>query len=1043
MNNKKLLSLILAFAMVLSSITAVSAGTMAAVSSDAETISAIEVLKGDSADGVTKEYLAKETTRIQAAVMYLRLQGKEKEALAFTGTGNFNDADTIAWAGGKAVMAYLKANPQLGWIGSETGGFNPSEKITVKQYYKVMLEALGYRQSTADTTGDFEWKSVMSFAKSKGLDKLTEDISFTNNDLAIATVEALKAKVKGTAVTLAVKLVDAGIVNKASAIKTGLYGEDTPPETTVKAEVEKAVSLGNTVVQVTFEDDIDKTAGDAGSYSIKGLTVSSAVITGPDTVWLVTSAQKAGTLYVLTAGKKSISFSGIAAVTGGPSIADSYSEDVNQVVLTFDRNVDYDTATSADNYTIEGVDIIKAEVTEGNEVTLTTEGLKNNTSYTIKAQGIKSVDGVVRKSSSDTFRARFDVAAPRIDSTNSKAETNQRIILYFNEKVTEKSAEDLGNYTIKVNESDGAELDIISAVWDNDNENNVEITTEAMTRGKSYKLTVSNIADQRKSANVMTKADTWTFKGIREDNDAPELSKVTAISKDRLVVEFADDSRLDEKSVLDTGSYTFKRGTADLDVEDAQTLKNETGIFRALLKVEAMEAGKSYKLVVDGIADEFGNSMEEESKSFTPKVADFASAALVKVAVNSKTSLSLSFSKELDEASAENIGNYSIDGGIGAPLAATLESDGMTVELKVNELKNGEKYDLTVDGVKDLAGNTLKFTKQDIVATADDKWDTEAPELEDAYADNIYVASLKFNEEVKFAAGTELWLKGGGYTAGSPLKLKAKTLAENNTVVEFLLYSDGKWAELEEDEEYTIIKVSSSSGTGITDLIGNKFVMPDEDYTFDGSDNDPDYARFESYEQTNESTFEVKMSKNVIFKDADDRAAEEAEVNGFRVTIDDDIVSFVGKITEDKEYIFDLRKFLTDERGMAVVNDEVDDSPAVNRTVLVGGWTDNDEPYMMGAKAIDNVTVEIEFSENISAAAEEYFKIENVDLDKNVTIDALKIDKKIVTLTLSTHLEGRYEYELKLVGNKVADFAGNKAKEDTIYFNGSDLAPVK
>lgn len=1041
MNNKKLLSLLLALTMVLSTVTTTFAGAMAPMGSDAETISAIGVLKGDTADGVTEEYLAKETTRIQAAIMYLRLQGKEKEALAFTGTANFKDAGTMAWAGGKAVMAYLKANPQLGWIGSETGDFNPSEKVTVKQYYKVMLEALGYRQTTSTITGDFEWKNVMSFAKSKGLDNLTDDINFTNNDLAIATVEALKAKVKGTAVTLAVKLVDAGLIDKAAAIRVGLYGEEAPPSS-VKAEVEKAVAIGNTVVEVTFEDDIDKTAGSASLYSIKGLTVSSAVITGPDTVWLVTSAQKAGTLYVLTAGKKSVSFSGIATVTGGPSIVDSYSEDVNEVVLTFDRNLDYNTASDNDNYSIDGVDITKAEVTEGNEVTLTTEGLKNNTSYSIRAQGIKSVDGVVRKSSSDTFRTRFDVAAPRIDSTKSKAETNQRIILYFNEKVTEESAEDLQNYMIKVNETGGAELDIVSAVWDNDNENNVEITTEAMDRGKYYRLTVNNIADQRKSANVMTKADTWTFKGVREDDDAPELSKVTAISKDKLVVEFADDSRIDENSVLDTANYTLTRGTADLDVEAVQTLKNETGIFRALLQVEAMEAGKTYGLEVAGIADEFGNSISEDSKSFAPKVADFASAALVKVIVNSKTSISLTFSKELDEASAENIGNYSIDGGIGTPLAATLESDGITIELTVNELKNGEKYDLTVDGVKDLAGNTLKFTKQDIIATSDSNWDTEAPELEDAYAENRYVAALKFSEEVKFAAGTELWLKGGGYTAASPLKLKAKTLVENNTVVEFLLFVDGEWAELEEKEEYTIIKLSSSTGTGITDLIGNKFVMPDEDYTFDGSDADPDYARFESYEQTNESTFEVKMSKNVIFKNAADRATEEAEVNGFRITIDDNVVSFVGEIEEDEEYVFDLRKFLTDERGMAVVNDEVDDSPVVNRTVLVGESTDNDEPYMIGAKAIDNVTIEIEFSENIASASVEYFDIENVDTDKNVSIASLEIDKKIVTLTLSTHLEGRYEYGLTLDGGKVADFAGNKAKEDTIYFNGSDLAPV-
>jgi hypothetical protein len=1033
MDKKRVLSLILAVAMVLSTIPTVFAGAMAAIGSDAKIISDIGVLSGDSADGVTAEYLAKETTRIQAAIMYLRLQGLEKEALAYKGTANFKDANTMAWAGGKAVMAYLKANPELGWIGSEDGKFGPTDKITARQYYKVMLESLGYRQTTANVDGDFEWKDVLSFAESKGLKKIAGITSFTNNDLAIATVEALRAIVKGTKVTLAVQLVDAGIIDKSAAIKAGLY--DGNPSAT-SAEVDEAVAIGNTVVKVTFDNVINKTAGDAGKYSIKGLTISEAYVAGTDTVWLITSAQKAGFLYQLTAGKKSVNFAGIAKVSGGPSIKDVKSEDVEEVIITFDKNIDYLTATNVANYTIAGIDIVKAEVSDGNEVTLTTEGLKNDTRYSIKVTGIKSIDGVLKKSLSDDFRTHFDSSAPRIDSTNTKAETNQRIILYFNEKVTEESAEDLQNYIIKLNETNGAELDIISVVWDEEDENNVEITTEAMERRKSYKLTVSGIADQRKSANIMTRVDSWTFTGIGKDDDAPELSKVTVISKDKLVVEFTDDSRIDEESATNTSNFTFTRGTTELDVDNAEVLENKTGILKVLVTVEAMEAGKKYMLAVADIMDEFGNAIEEASKAVSPKVIDFASAALVDVEVNGQSSITLSFSKELDELSAENIGNYSIDGEIGTPLEATLEDDGTTVELMVNKLTNGEKYDLTVDGVRDLAGNILKFTKKDIAAVSESKWDTEKPELEDADAENIYVAALTFNETVKFAGNSELWLTGGSYTTGSPLKLKAKVLTDD-TVVEFSLFNDAKWVVLNEKVEYTVIKV-----TGITDLAGNSFVMPEDAFTFNGSNDEPDYAEVETLAQTDESTFEITMSRNVVFRSADDRAAKEAEAKGFRITIDDNIVSFLGAIEEDEEYIFDLRDLLTDEHGMAVVNDEVEDSPVINRTVLVGEETDNEEPFITEVKATDNITVEIVFNENIAVAAETYFEIKNADQDKTLAIDDLEIDGKVVTLVLSTPLEGRYEYELTLEGNKVADFAANKAEEDAFFFDGSDLAPV-
>src|SRR5262245_14706764 len=56
------------------------------------------VLRGDG-QGVTDAYLAKSTTRVQAAILYLRLLGKEQEALSYTGTDTFSDATSA----GKAI----------------------------------------------------------------------------------------------------------------------------------------------------------------------------------------------------------------------------------------------------------------------------------------------------------------------------------------------------------------------------------------------------------------------------------------------------------------------------------------------------------------------------------------------------------------------------------------------------------------------------------------------------------------------------------------------------------------------------------------------------------------------------------------------------------------------------------------------------------------------------------------------------------------------------------------------------------------------------
>src|SRR5690554_884387 len=64
-------------------------------------------------DGLTADYLAKSTTRYQAAVMFLRLKGLQDEAFAFSGTNNFADASLVSTKN-QAVLAYLLANQELG-----------------------------------------------------------------------------------------------------------------------------------------------------------------------------------------------------------------------------------------------------------------------------------------------------------------------------------------------------------------------------------------------------------------------------------------------------------------------------------------------------------------------------------------------------------------------------------------------------------------------------------------------------------------------------------------------------------------------------------------------------------------------------------------------------------------------------------------------------------------------------------------------------------------------------------------------------------------
>ncbi|WP_179232782.1 plastocyanin/azurin family copper-binding protein [Paenibacillus rigui] len=187
---------------------------------DAQIAEELGILQGDGS-GVTDSYLSKTTTRLQAAILFLRLKGLESAASGYKGSDNFSDAGQVSEAN-KAVLSYLKANPQLGWTGTGSGKFEPGEHITAQQYYKVLLEALGYKQDN-----DYTYDNTLSFAESMGLSRVAKLGTLRNGNIATATVEALPVKVKGgeqslLAVLVSQKVVDAAKASLASYTSIGI-----------------------------------------------------------------------------------------------------------------------------------------------------------------------------------------------------------------------------------------------------------------------------------------------------------------------------------------------------------------------------------------------------------------------------------------------------------------------------------------------------------------------------------------------------------------------------------------------------------------------------------------------------------------------------------------------------------------------------------------------------------------------------------------------------------------------------------------------------
>ena len=139
-------------------------------------------------NGITEDYIKTIPTRVQAAIMVLRLNGVDKEAAVFTGTDNFSDSTLESWA--MPYLAYLKAHSEFGLEGIGNNMFDPTAKIDEQSYAKILLTALGYKINE-----DFTWDGTLAFAKEKGIAS-AQSGAFNVRDLAVMTVSALNLNCK-------------------------------------------------------------------------------------------------------------------------------------------------------------------------------------------------------------------------------------------------------------------------------------------------------------------------------------------------------------------------------------------------------------------------------------------------------------------------------------------------------------------------------------------------------------------------------------------------------------------------------------------------------------------------------------------------------------------------------------------------------------------------------------------------------------------------------------------------------------------------------
>ena len=147
-------------------------------------------------------------TRAEAAVMLVRLLGKEAEAKALTYTAPFTDLK--GWE--KPYVQYLYSNGLAN--GTNRTTFNPTGKCTAQMYAVFLLRALGYSD-----TADFSYANAIETAREQGIydTGIINVQNFLRDDAAAASYTVLSVSPKNSESTLLDQLVSENAITEADA----------------------------------------------------------------------------------------------------------------------------------------------------------------------------------------------------------------------------------------------------------------------------------------------------------------------------------------------------------------------------------------------------------------------------------------------------------------------------------------------------------------------------------------------------------------------------------------------------------------------------------------------------------------------------------------------------------------------------------------------------------------------------------------------------------------------------------------------------------
>jgi hypothetical protein len=1021
----RILSLVLVLALVLGSVPV----AFAAEETAGDKLKAAGFVAGDQDGNLNED---QPLTREQMMVLIAEMNGVKEEAATFGIPADFSDVKADDWFAPYVWYAFYQ-----GWTaGMGDGSFGQGIPVDSKMAATFMLKALDYEVT--------DYNASVSQAASVGIE-IAPAQGLTRGQGFEAMWSTVNLPKQGSDVALGVEL--------------GRLEAETTPVADFNGVVDAVKAVGASQVEVTFEDDFEAAAAEAATYVIvkkdttEAVAVKSVLAIDTDVVSIETEELTAGAAYTLTVGETAKNFTAIAKETDAPKIDSIKGSDTNRVKVTFDSAMDRATAEDIANYSIDKIGTVTdAKLLSGNKVVeLSVEGFTKTVSAKMTVENVLNIDGVAIKKVTKSFYPKFDTSAPKINKI-VKAGNNVELVVFFTDDhgVDEAVAEDVANYSIEG-------LDVLKAVaskkaYDStatdktkgktdDYFKKVVLTTSEQQAGKAYTLVISNLIDGSVAQNMITKDLKEDFRGDRADTTKPSPKTITALSETLVEVVFTEVNDLDENSALDIANYEVYQ--EKFDIVDAKFKDDDADTKTVHLTVSGME-NKFYKISINNIADQFGNTMTTK-KTLTvgnTAVVDRKSAATIsKVVSSGLEKVVVTFDSIVMSETAEDPTNYTFNNDLGAATKATLGSDNKTVTLEVPKMTSNKKYTVTVDGVENYVGFTTVEVEASFIATAT-SLDTTAPEVDLVSYDNKGILRVEFNEEVRLTGATLEFVQVDDATNTGTLTAAYQTGDDDNV----LIFDASKSAKMINGKQFDITKIT------VKDLAQNPVDYTANSIGFETASTDwaraNDAIELESWTQEDAKTIYFYFGSEVKLADTAVTFASNKRSGGlaFTLKLDSDdksiVIATAADVMKVDEELTIADAMLTDD-----VQDLIDrDIKALDTSDKKMTMTleDDVKPVIVEVIAVNQQKIQVVYDENLSTKGS--YSLTKESGAPSVAISSWAIDaddENIVNITLSGKLDSDYEYTIKQTG-LAKDIAGNSAtkEDDGFTFIGNDTEPV-